>query len=153
MNDKLEKTILDIKKPGLNNPVTYVLTHIRFNAYLVLFLVIQNKAQIYKMPCRVSSQDEIEIVMSSNFLNLFMPNEHTEDYHIRKPNDEKFLFQIEDKKFFYVGDKVLSFETNDMLTVKKTFTLCYIKNIFLFKNMKLDRKKTSINVCIKKEKN
>ena len=30
MNDKLEKT------PGLNNPETHVLTHNRFNTYMVL---------------------------------------------------------------------------------------------------------------------
>ena len=58
-----------------------------------------NKAQIYKMPYRDSPDHEIEIVMSSENLNVFKPNEHTEDYHIRKPNDENFPFKIEDKKY------------------------------------------------------
>ena len=31
----LEKTNLDLKIPGLNNPETYVLTHNRFNTYMV----------------------------------------------------------------------------------------------------------------------
>ena len=42
MNDNLEKT------PGLNNPETYVLTHIRFNTYLVLIFTDLKKAQFYK---------------------------------------------------------------------------------------------------------
>ena len=37
-----------------------------------------------------------------------------------------------------------------ILMVKKTFTLCYMKNIFLFKNMKIQQKKTSISIYIKK---
>ena len=44
---------------------------------------------------------------------MFKPNEHTEDYHIKKPNDENFLLEIEDKNYIYVGDKVVSFETDD----------------------------------------
>ena len=36
MNDKLEESIHNIKTPGLNNPESYVLTHNRFNTYLVL---------------------------------------------------------------------------------------------------------------------
>ena len=45
-------------------------------------------------------------------MNLLKPNEHNEDYHIREPDDENFLFQIEDKKYVYVGDKVVTFKTN-----------------------------------------
>ena len=51
--------------------------------------------------------------MSFDYLRLFRPNEHTEDYYIRKPKDEKFLFKIEDKKYINVGEKLFSFETND----------------------------------------
>ena len=65
------------------------------------------------MPSRVSSHNEIEILMSFDYLNLFRPNEHNEEYHIRKPNDEIFQFEVGDKKFVYVGDKEFSFETND----------------------------------------
>ena len=85
---------------------------------------------------------------------MFKPNEETEDYHIRKPNDGNFLFKIGDKKYIYVGEKVFTFQTNDtiliilqnsvltilnshMPTVKETLTLCDIENIFLFKNIKL----------------
>ena len=50
------------------------------------------------MPYRDSPHREIEILMSFCYLHLFRPNEHTEDYHIRKPNDAKFLFKIEGKK-------------------------------------------------------
>ena len=44
---------------------------------------------------------------------MFRPNEHSEDYHIRKPNHENFLFIIGDKKYIHVGEKLFSFETND----------------------------------------
>ena len=37
---KLENTVRDIKTLGLSNPGIYVLTHNKFNTYLVLILVI-----------------------------------------------------------------------------------------------------------------
>ena len=43
---------------------------------------------------------------------------------MRKPNDESFLFKIEDKKYIYVGEKVITFETNDK-TVKYSSELGY----------------------------
>ena len=106
------------------------------------------------MPYRDSPHHEIETLMSFDYLHLFRPNEHTEDYHIRKPNNEKFLFKIENKKNIHVGEKLFSFETdheiseyssehgyNDfrylLLAVMKTFTSFYIKNMFFFKNMKI----------------
>ena len=52
------------------------------------------------MPSKVSSHDKTEQPMSFNFLNVFKPNGHTEDYHVRKPSDECFLFEIEDKISF-----------------------------------------------------
>ena len=65
------------------------------------------------MPYRNSPHQEIEKLTSFDYLYLLRPNEHTEDYHIRKPNDENFLFKIEDKKYIHVGEKLFSFETND----------------------------------------
>ena len=99
---------------GLNNPETYVLTHNRFNTYMVLIFTDLKKAEICKILIEVPHQ-EIEILMGFDYLNLFKPNEHTEDYHTRKPNDENFLFEIGDKKFIYVGEKLLTFETNDII--------------------------------------
>ena len=96
---KIEETFHK-KTPGLNTPETYVLTHNRFNTYLVLIFSDLNKTQIYKMPYREGPHHEIEIAMSFNYLILVRPNEHTEDYYIRKPNDEIFLFQIRDKIIF-----------------------------------------------------
>ena len=90
-----------------------MLTHNRFNTYLVLTFTDLKKAQIYKMLFRNSSHREIVKLTSFDYLHLFRPNEHTENYHIRKPNDENFLFKIEDKKYIHVGKKLLSFETND----------------------------------------
>ena len=50
--------------------------------------------------------------MSFRYLNLVKPNEHTEDYHIRKRNGN-FLIENEDKKYIYVGKSLVSFETSD----------------------------------------
>ena len=50
---------------------------------------------------------------SFDYLHLFRPNEHTEDYHITKPNNENFLFKIENKKYILVGENLFTFETND----------------------------------------
>ena len=62
MNDK-------IKIPGLSNPETYVLTHNRFNTYIVLLFTDLNKSQIYKMPYRDSPHHENEILMSFDYLH------------------------------------------------------------------------------------
>ena len=97
---------------GTNNPETYVLTYIRYNDNMVLNFTDLKKAHIYKVPYRISPHHEIEILMSSEYLRFFEPNEHSEDYHIRKPNDETFLFKIEDKKHIHVGEKLFSFETS-----------------------------------------
>ena len=80
---KLEKTFHE-KTTGLNTPETYVLTHNRFDTYLVLIFSDLNKTQIYKMPYREGPHHEIEIAMSFNYLILVKPNEHTEDYYITK---------------------------------------------------------------------
>ena len=48
MDDKLEKTILDLKTPGLNNPETYVVTHNRFNTYMILFFDDLKKLRFIK---------------------------------------------------------------------------------------------------------
>ena len=88
----------NFKTPGLNNPETYLLTHNRFNNYMVLIFTDLKKARIYKIPYKISPHQEIEILINFDYLHLFRPNEHSEDYHIRKPNDENFLFEIEDKK-------------------------------------------------------
>ena len=77
---------------GLNNPETYVLAHNRFNNHMVLLFSDLNKAKIYKMPYKDSPHHEIEILMSFDYLNVFKPNKHTADYHIRKPN-KNFFFQ------------------------------------------------------------
>ena len=99
MIDNLEKT------PGLNNPETYVLTHNRFNTYMVLIFSNLKKAQIYKIPYRNSPHQEIEIVMSFDYLHLFGPDENNKDGN--------FLFEIEKRKYIHVGENLFSFETND----------------------------------------
>ena len=45
MVDKLEESNHE-KKPEMNNPETYLLTHIRFNTYLALIFSDLNNAQI-----------------------------------------------------------------------------------------------------------
>ena len=88
-----------------NNPETHVLTHNRFNTYMVLIFTDLKKAQIYKMPYRNSDHQEIGIVTKFDYLHVFGPNENNKDGN--------FLFEIENKKYVYVGDKLFSFETND----------------------------------------
>ena len=99
MNKDLEKT------PGLNNPEVYVLAHNRFNTYIILIFTDSKKAQIYKMPYRNSPHQEIEIVMSFDYLHVFGPDENNKD--------RNFLFEIENKKYIHVGENLISFETND----------------------------------------
>ena len=107
-----EADCLFCKTPGLNNTKNYLLTHNRFNSYMVLIFNHLNKAQFYKLPYRDSPHDKIEILMSFILLNLLKPNEHTEDYHITKPN---FLFEIEGEEYVYALEKLVSFEANDKL--------------------------------------
>ena len=66
------------------------------------------------MPCKDSSHNEIQLFVIFKY-SLFKPNGHKEDYHIRKPNNESFLFEIEDEIYAYVGEKVITFETNDAI--------------------------------------
>ena len=140
MTDSLEKT------PGLNNPKTYVLTHNTFNTYIVLIFTDFKKAQIYKIPYRNSLHQEIEIVMSFDYLGVFGPDKNNKD--------GKFPFEIGDKNIFMwvknylvlkqmmklkvnFQNMVITMLNTHFLTVKKIFTSCYIKKIFLFKNMKI----------------
>ena len=93
------------KAPGLINPETYVITHNRFNTYLVLIFSDLKKAQIYKIPYRDSPHREIEILMSFDYLHVYGPDENNKA--------GIFLFEIDDKKYIHVGENVFSFETND----------------------------------------
>ena len=95
----------DLKTPGLNNPETYVLTHNRFNTYIVLIFTDLKKAQIHKMPYRNSHHQEIEKVMSFDYLRVFGLDENNKDGN--------FLFEIENRKYVHVGKNLFSFETND----------------------------------------
>ena len=106
----------NILTPGLSNPESYMLKYARFNTYMVLLFTDSKGAQIYKMPYRDSPHQEIEILLSFDYQHLFRPNEHTEDYRIRKPNNANFLFKIEDKKYIHVGEKFFSFETDEQIS-------------------------------------
>ena len=65
MIDKIEETVVD-KTPRLNKPETYLLTHNRFNTYLVLITTDLNKVQIYEMPFTDNPYHEIKLVISFN---------------------------------------------------------------------------------------
>ena len=95
----------DLKTPGLNNPEIYVLTHNRFNTYMVLIFTDLKKAQMYKLPYRNCPHQEIEMAMSFDYLYVIGPDENNKDGN--------FLFEIEDKKYIHVGENLISFETND----------------------------------------
>ena len=96
---------LESKTLGLNNPETHVLTYNRFNTYMILIFTDLKKVQIYKIPYRNSLHQEIEIVMSFDYQHVFGPGENNKDGY--------FLFEIGDKKYIHVGEKLFSFETND----------------------------------------
>ena len=115
MIDKLEAIVPENKTRILNNSKSYVLTHNRFITYMVPIFSDLNKAQINKVPYRDSTHHDFELLMSFFYLSLFKSNEHTEDYHLRKPNNENFLFRIEDETNIYVGEKIITFETNDIV--------------------------------------
>ena len=57
------------------------------------------------MPYRDSPHQEIETLLSFDYLHVFGPDENNKDGN--------FLFETEDKKNIYVGEKLFSFETND----------------------------------------
>ena len=85
----------ELNTPGLNNPKTYVLTHNRFNTYMILIFTDLKKAQIYKMPYRDSPHQECEIVMSFDYLHVYGPHENNKDGN--------FLFEIENRNYVHVG--------------------------------------------------
>ena len=89
---------------ALNNPQTYVLTHNRYNNYMVLIFSDFKKAQIYKTPYRDSSNNQTEILISFDYLRVFGPDENNKDGN--------FLFETDDKKCIHLGEKLFSFETS-----------------------------------------
>ena len=102
-------------------------------------------------------------------MNLLKPNEQIEYYHIRKPNNENFLFENGDKIFFYAGGKVFSFETNDIIVnysldfgfnvIKFPYAYAEENIYFMFHQKYIPvqeyrtstEKKTIMNICIKKD--
>ena len=60
-----------------------------------------------------SPQHEFEKQLSFKNFSLFKPNVHKELHHTRKPNNKNFLFQVKDIEYVYVGEKVITFETNE----------------------------------------
>ena len=93
------------------------------------------------------------------------PNEHTDDYHNRKPKAENFPSEIEKKNIIMWEKKLVSFETKDRKVehssehgfndVKYSFAYNEEKIYFvlhqkisLFKNIKRQQKWTSISFCL-----
>ena len=97
----------------MNNPERYLLTHNRFNTYVVSIFTDLKKAELYKIPYRNSHHQENERVIKFDYQHLFKPFDLDKETHARIERDANFLFKIEDKKFIYVGDKIFSFETVD----------------------------------------
>ena len=91
------------------------------------------KAQIYRIPYRDSPHQEIEIVISFDYLHVFGPDENNKDGNC--------LFEIEDKKYIHVGEELYSFETDDEIKdyfsqhgnndVKYSFAYSKEKNYFM----------------------
>ena len=60
------------------------------------------------MPKKDSPLHEIQTRMSFNHFKMLKPNEYSEDYHIRKPNNNNILFQVKDDEYVYVGEKLIN---------------------------------------------
>ena len=118
---------LENKTPGLNNPETHVLTHNRFNTYMVLIFTDLKKAQIYKRPYRNSPHQEIEIDTKFHYQHLFKLFGLDERTRARRETNENFLFKIEDKKYIFVGDEVFAFETVD--DIEEFFSECSFNDV------------------------
>ena len=69
------------------------------------------------MPYRDSPHQDIGSFMSFIHLNLFRPNEHKEDYDIRKPNDESSMFDVGDSNYIYLGEKSVAFKTKVKIVI------------------------------------
>ena len=68
------------------------------------------------MPYRNTPHQENEIIMSFDYLHLFKPIELDEKTHATKQTNNFFLFKIQDKKYIYIGERVLTFKTDDEVT-------------------------------------
>ena len=105
--------------------------------------------------------------MGFNSLNLFTPSEHTKDDLTKGPNDKNFPFEIEDKKYIYVGENLFSFETNNKIVEhfckegfndikypyaysKENIYFMHHRKISLWKNTNFQHIKISMSYCIKK---
>ena len=129
-------------KVTASNIESYILTHNAFNTYMVLIFDDLNRAQINKIPNRVSLHKEIKIILSFDYLNVFK-------------QDENFLFHIKDNEYVYVGDRVISFETDDVIVEYSSehgfndikFPHAYGKEIIYFilhqKNIPIEEYKSS----------
>ena len=67
--------------------------------------------------------------MTFNFLNLFRPNDHKEDYW--EGEDKIFLIEIRDKEHIHAGGNLLISVTNDKL-VKSSSNLGFNEIKFIF---------------------
>ena len=157
MVDKIEETVLDIKTPGLNKLETYVLSNNRYNTYWVLSFSDLNKAQIFQKPYRDSSRAKIEKVMSFEYSNLFKPNEDTEDYYIRKPdeenfngfkgfNDIKFPYAYREENFYFMlHRKYIPIQEYEISTLKNDYENLYKEDYKLKCDNIIDEKEGNVD--------
>ena len=80
---------------------------------MVLIFTDLKRAQIYKIPYRYSHHQEIEIITKFDYRHLFKLIELDEKTQATKETNENFLFKIEDKKYFYAGEKIFTFKIID----------------------------------------
>ena len=62
-----------------------------------------------------SPHHEMETIMSFTCLNLHKKSDSTEDSYIRNPNEETFLFAIENRKHIFVGEFLVEIEKKDKI--------------------------------------
>ena len=107
------------KTPGLNNPETPVLTHNRFNTYMVLVFTDLKKAQIYKMPYRKSHHQEIEIVTKFDYQHLFRPFGLMEKHMLEEKLTKTSYSKLKIKNIFMWEKKYLLLK--QLMILKKVF--------------------------------
>ena len=101
------KANLENKTLRLNNQETHVITHNRFNSYMVLIFTDLKKAQIYKIPYRRSHHQEIEIVTKFDYQHLFRPIELDKKHALEKKIMKTFYSKMNIKNIFMWEKKFL----------------------------------------------
>ena len=148
-----------------------MLTHDRFNAYMVLIFSDLNKTRTYKSQVKLVHTMKLKYLLVLIIWMFFSKTNTHKIITLKKTDDEKFLFEIEDKTYIYVGEKLISFEKNDTRLIffpengfndvifpyaygeNNIYSMLHRKYSPIQENRTSTEKKTSISLHIEKIKN